>query len=207
VRFVSRLVERVVCVSDDSVRLSVEQGIPARKLCRLWNGIDTERFTCTGPRARGPAVLVARLSPEKDVETLLRAVVSTARAEPAFQLEIAGEGGCLGDLQRLASELGIADHVRFLGAVQDVPALLERASLFVLPSLTEGISLTLLEAMARGLPVVATRAGGNAEVVIDGNTGFLVPTRSPAQLTERILLLWRDPDCGRRMAQARRHRA
>jgi glycosyltransferase involved in cell wall biosynthesis len=206
VRVVARLADRIVCVSDDSLRLSVAQGIPARKLCRLWNGIDIERFAYTGPETRGPAVLVARLSPEKDIATLLRAVALVVRDEPAFQLEIAGEGACLAELERLASELGVAERVRFLGLVHDVPALLARASLFVLPSLTEGVSLTLLEAMARGLPIVATRVGGNAEVVMDGDTGFLVPTMSPDVLAEKILLLWRDPERARRMGQAGRER-
>jgi glycosyltransferase involved in cell wall biosynthesis len=206
VRLVARLAERIVCVSDDSLRLSVEQGIPARKLCRVWNGIDLEQFAYTGPQPRGPAVLVARLSPEKDIATLLRAVALVVPGEPAFQLEIAGDGACLAELQRLASELGIAENVRLLGLVHDVPALLARASLFVLPSLTEGISLTLLEAMARGLPVVATRVGGNAEVVLDGETGFLIPTGSPAVLAEKILLLWRDPERARRLGQAGRER-
>ena len=206
VRVVARLADRIVCVSDDSLRLSVEQGIPAGKLRRLWNGIDIERFAYTGPETRGPAVLVARLSPEKDIATLLSAVVLVARDEPAFQMEIAGEGASQAELQRLASELGLAEHVRFLGLVHDVPALLARARLFVLPSLTEGASLTLLEAMARGLPVVATRVGGNAEVVIDGETGFLIPTRSPAALAEKILRLWREPERARRMGQAGRER-
>src|SRR5262249_50813104 len=79
-------------------------------------------------------------------------------------------------------------------------------SLFVLPSLTEGISLTLLEAMARGLPVVATRVGGNPEVVLDGATGLLVGTRNPAELAAAMVRLLRAPDEGRRMGLEGRER-
>src|SRR5262249_28267990 len=111
------------------------------------------------------------------------------------------------ELERLAADLGLTEHVTFLGPVSDVPALLARAALFVLPSRTEGISLTLLEAMARGLPVVATRVGGNPEGVADGETGLLVPPADPASLSAAVLSLLRDPQRGRCMGQAGRRRA
>src|SRR5258707_10104500 len=90
--------------------------------------------------------------------------------------------------------MGLDGRVYFHGNIQDVAALLGRASLFVLPSLTEGISLTLLEAMARGLPVIATRVGGNPEVVTDGETGLLVSTGTPAELAAAMVRLIRRPD-------------
>ena len=90
--------------------------------------------------------------------------------------------------------MGVAERVTFLGEVRDIPALLSRARMFVQPSLSEGIPLTVLEAMARGLPVVATGVGGLPEVVIDGETGLLVPAADPPALAEAVLTLWRDPD-------------
>jgi glycosyltransferase involved in cell wall biosynthesis len=90
--------------------------------------------------------------------------------------------------------------------VRDVPALLERARLFVLSSVTEGISLTLLEAMARGLPIVATRVGGNPEVVADGQTGLLVAARQPAALAEAIAKCWTQPGLCAKMSEAARER-
>jgi glycosyltransferase involved in cell wall biosynthesis len=96
--------------------------------------------------------------------------------------------------------------VLLLGEVGDVAGLLARGRLFVLPSRSEGISLTLLEAMARGLPVVATRVGGTPEVVVDGETGLLVPPGDPAALADAILRLQRDPEAGRRMGEAGRPR-
>ena len=74
--------------------------------------------------------------------------------------------------------------------------------MFVLPSLSEGVSLTLLEAMARGLPVIATRVGGNPEVVVEGETGFLIPTRSPGDVAEAVLRLASDRELGRCMGMA-----
>ena len=193
-RCLTRLADRVVCVSHDGARLSAAEGIAPRRISTIWNGIDVTRFTYAGPRPDGPAVMVGRLSAEKDVATLIRAAALVVKELPAFQLEIAGTGECLPALQRLAEELGLDGTVRFLGEIHTVPQLLGRASLLVLSSLTEGISLTLLEAMARGLPVVATSVGGNAEVVLDGSTGFLVPPQKPEPLAERIVYVLRRPD-------------
>jgi glycosyltransferase involved in cell wall biosynthesis len=203
----ARCVDRVVCVADDGARHARAEGVPAAKLVTVWNGIDLARFACRGPVSGGPAVAVGRLSPEKDHATLLHAVALAIRAEPAFRLEIAGGGPCAAELKDLAARLGLGDAVRFLGQVDDVPALLARAGLLVQPSLLEGIALTLLEAMARGLPVVATRVGGNPEVVVDGQTGRLVPPRAPAPLADAMLGLWRDPETSRHLGRAGRDRA
>ena len=177
----------------------------ARRLRVIWNGIDLERFAFRGPQPTGPAVVVARLTAEKDVQNLLRAVRQVVDVLPQFRLEIAGDGPCRAELERLAAELGIGDRVRFLGEVRDVPALLARARLFVLPSQTEGISLTILEAMASGLPVVTTKVGGNPEIVESG-TGVLVPPRDPAALAHGILRVAGNPDEALFLGRAARRR-
>jgi glycosyltransferase involved in cell wall biosynthesis len=204
---VARCTDRFVCISRDSAARAVRAGVPQSRVRTIWNGIDLSRFGPSGPCPQGPAVIVARLAPEKDVSTLLRAAALAARSRPDFRLEIAGDGPCRPELERLAGELGLAESVRFLGAVRDVPALLGRARLFVLSSLTEGISLTLLEAMARGLPVVATHVGGNVEVVAEGQTGLLVPPREPERLAGALLGLWGDVEAGARLGWAGRQRA
>lgn len=205
-RLASYTADRIVTVSHDSARLSRDEGIASNKITTIWNGINVERFNYLGPQIAGPAIMVGRLSPEKDVESLIRAVAIITREEPSFRLQIAGDGERMPDLRRLAADLGVEGAVRFLGEVQDIPALLARASLFVLSSLTEGISLTLLEAMARGLPVVATRVGGNTEVVSEGQTGLLVSAQSPPELAAAMLSLYRDPAARRSMGKAGRSR-
>jgi glycosyltransferase involved in cell wall biosynthesis len=207
VALVARCIEHFVCVSQHSARQAAEHGVPTARLCSIPNGIDVQRFANGGPRRTGPAVIVARLSPEKDVATLLRAVDLVRRTDPAFRLEIAGDGPCRPELERLAAQLGLAEHVRFLGQVREVPALLARARLFVLSSLFEGISLTLLEAMASGLAIVATQSGGNPEVVADGATGLLVPAADPEALAGGLLRLWGDDDLRDRLGAAGRERA
>src|SRR5262249_35846914 len=125
---------------------------------------------------------------------------------PQLRLFIAGDGPCRQALEQRAAAADLHDAVRFLGEISDVPGLLAQASLFVLSSVTEGISLTLLEAMARGLPVVATRVGGNGEVVVDGETGRLVPPRQPALLARTLVDLLRDPATLARFGAAGRSR-
>jgi glycosyltransferase involved in cell wall biosynthesis len=205
-RLLGRLPDVVVAVSADAARGMAQEGIPAGRIRTILNGIDTTRFGFTGPNPDGPIVTVARLSPEKDLATLLRAAALVKANDPEMRLEIAGDGACLVELRQLAEQLGLNREVSFLGQVRDVPALLARAGLFALPSLTEGISLTLLEAQARGLPVVATRVGGNPEVVADEQTGLLVASQSVPELAAALDRLRRDPESCRRMGLAGRQR-
>ena len=204
--YLARLVDQMVCISEDCTADSVRAGVHPSRVRTIWNGIDLSRFAYTGPDATGPLVIVARLNPVKDIGTLLRALVIAIRDEPGLRLELAGDGPSRAELEQLARELGLDAAVRFLGEVQDVPAVLRNARAFVLSSISEGISLTLLEAMARGLPIIATRVGGNPEVIVDGQTGWLVPAGDPDALAGAILRLWRDPEQGRQMGEAGRRR-
>jgi len=203
----SRLVDRFVCVSEEVSRLSREQGIGGSNLRTILNGVDLSRFGFREPGPAGPAVTVARLSPEKDVANLVRATALAAKWVPELRVEVAGGGPCLLDLQQLAADLGVGDRITFLGEVRDVRGLLARARMFVLPSRSEGIPLTALEAMACGLPVVATRVGGLPEVVNDGVTGLLVPPADPAALAGAMAEIWDDCDRRDRMGRAGRGRA
>lgn len=207
VAWAGRLPQAFVCVSRNSASAMADMGLAPERMAVVWNGIDLEKYPYQAPRAGGPAVTVARLSPEKDIATLVRAAAVVVRSLPEFHLEIAGDGPERQSLQQLAASLGLVNHVRFLGEIHDVAELLGNASLFVLPSRTEGISLTLLEAMARGLPVVATIVGGNPEVVIHEKTGILVPAGDPDVLASNILWLTRHPREGIIMGHAGRRRA
>ena len=201
-----RCADAMVCVSDGTVQQMVEIGIDPRRIRIILNGIDTSVFRFVGPKPGGSGVTVARLSPEKDIGSLLRAMAIIRQTCPTFTLEIAGDGVCKADLLVMSRDLGIESQVRFLGQVRDVRAVLENASLFILPSLTEGVSLTLLEAMACGLPVVSTRVGGTPEVVVEGETGLLVPPGSPEELAKSILKLLQEPEHSREMGVKARRR-
>jgi glycosyltransferase involved in cell wall biosynthesis len=194
---------RVVAVSEDTAKRAVEvERLPPEKLTVIHNGVDLSLYappTERRPSTRGNLIHVARLSPEKDQLTLLRSAQVLVERCPDFRLQVVGDGPSRRDLEGMAQALGLGERVIFHGASQDVPALLRAAGMFVLSSRSEGIALTLLEAMATGLPVVATRVGGNAEVVIDGETGLLVPPGDPAGLAHAIGALIADPERAGRM--------
>jgi glycosyltransferase involved in cell wall biosynthesis len=202
----ARLTHSFVAVSRDAARYYVETGLPAERVRTIWNGIDLDRFAFHGPKIAGPVVVVARLSPEKGLTTLLHAASNLHKVDPKFRLEIAGDGPCREELLGLTHELGLGPVVKFLGNVAKVPELLSRASLFVLPSKSEGISLTLLEAMATGLPIVATAVGGNPEVVVDGQTGMLVPPENPEELATAMRRMRDNGENAQLMGRAGRRR-
>ncbi|HWL10172.1 MAG TPA: glycosyltransferase [Planctomicrobium sp.] len=182
-RIANRLSSHIVGVSEDATKLCQSQDKAcARQMQTIWNGIDVERFAFSGPKIEPTAISVARLSPEKDYATLFRALPRVIQEEPQFKLRLIGDGSERPALERLADELNIRSHVEFLGERKDVQDLLRTAGFFVSSSRTEGISLTLLEAMAVGLPIVTTRVGGNPEIVVEGETGKLVPPEDPQAL-------------------------
>jgi sugar transferase (PEP-CTERM/EpsH1 system associated) len=196
-RACASLVDRFVTVSDDLRRWLVEEvGIPARKVTTIANGVDTVRFAPgegTGVRARlglppaGPIVgTVGRLDPVKDQATLLRAFARVRIDHPDAALVIVGDGPCRQALTTLVSELELTTSAHLVGERHDIAALLRALDVFVLPSIAEGMSNTLLEAMATGLPVIATRVGGNGQLVEHGVNGTLVPVQDASALAAAI---------------------
>jgi glycosyltransferase involved in cell wall biosynthesis len=194
-------------VSHDARRTALSHGISADRIRVIHNGINVEGFieksdVCNDDNEQDSLVAVARLSPEKGISMLLRAVALLRDSIPELQLEIAGSGPCHAELLHEASELGIEGQVTFLGQVTHPGEVLGRGRIFVLPSLSEGISLTLLESMAMGIPVIATNVGGNSEVIKDGYTGLLVPDSDPQTLADAIRKLWYDSDLRFQLALA-----
>jgi glycosyltransferase involved in cell wall biosynthesis len=152
---------------------------------------------------------VGRLSAEKGVDVAISALRIVVRREPTATLQIAGTGPLRQDLEALAEQGGLADNVRFLGAVapEAVRSLMAAASVVVVPSRNEGFSLVALEAAQAGRPVVATRVGGIPEVVTDGETGLLVRPEAPEALAAAILRLVDAPERAEAMGARARRRA
>jgi glycosyltransferase involved in cell wall biosynthesis len=193
VRAASHLIDRFVCVSADSARIATREGLCPQRISVIRNGVDLGQFEYHGPNREGPVVVVARLTPEKDISSLIRATALVVRDHPQMRLRIAGDGPARVELQNLVDELNMRQHIEFVGVVKNVSRLLQSASLFVLPSLSEGLSLSILEAMATGLPVIAMRVGGNPEVIIEDRTGLLVSPGDAFELAEAISRLLGDP--------------
>ena len=190
----SPLVNRFVTVSDDLKSWLIRTvGIPESKVTTIHNGVDTRRFSPDRGRAIRDSLglddsvftlgTVSRLDPVKDYRSLLQAFMPIARTARPVGLIIAGDGPMRSSIEQLSSELKIADKVHLLGERHDIPQVLKACDVFTLTSIAEGISNTILEAMASALPVVATRVGGNAEIVEHGICGSLVSARDVAALT------------------------
>jgi glycosyltransferase involved in cell wall biosynthesis len=150
--------------------------------------------------------MIAILGTEKDHSTLIKAMPKIIPQYPNTSLLLIGDGPKRAELQDLVHKLGIADKVIFTGNRRDIPQLLATLDVVVLSSFYEGTSITLLEAMAAAKPVVASRVGGNPEVVEDGVTGFLVPPADPDALAFRLSQLLGDEDLRQKMGQAGRQR-
>ncbi|MGD9497696.1 MAG: glycosyltransferase family 4 protein [Armatimonadota bacterium] len=187
------------------------------------NGIPLERFEPGPPPphlgaelglpAGAPTVcVVGRLTPWKGHQVLLRGWPDVLARVPDARLLVVGEvafweDGYGDELRALASELGIAASVHWLGFREDVADLLRLSDLLVLPSIDEPFGRVVIEAMAAARPVVATASGGIPEIVVDGDTGLLVPPREPEPLADAIAALLADPARARAMGQAGRRRA
>ena len=177
-----------------------ERMVPPHKMRVVYNGVDTERFLPDGQvrlRIRREAEIgkqfvwlaVGRLEAPKDYPTLIRAFARVSAAREDTLLWIVGDGPLRGQLEALSREMGLQLGVRFWGLRGDVSNLMNAADAFVMSSSWEGLPNALIEAQACGLPAVVTDVGGNAEVVIHEETGFIVPPQNPDALAEAMLRL------------------
>ncbi|HEU4401134.1 MAG TPA: glycosyltransferase [Candidatus Polarisedimenticolia bacterium] len=150
---------------------------------------------------------VGRLDePKKGLSVLLAAARILVREVPEIRLALVGDGPARALLERRAAQEGVSHRATFTGERRDIAAVMRALDLLVLPSIWEGFGLSLLEAMAAGLPVVASRVGGVPEVVVDGETGVLVPPGDPQALASACAALLRDRPRLERLGRAGRER-
>lgn len=184
-----------------------DEKVPAGRIRLCYNGIDLERFSPESrrkPEEFGCASLVigtvCALRPEKGIETLIEAFAHL-RA-PGLRLVIVGEGSIRPALEERARALGLGESCLFLGGRGEVAGLLRGIDIFVLPSRSEALSNSLMEAMACGCCAVASRVGGNPELVRAGETGMLFTPGHAGELAEALRLLVENAALRRRMAEA-----
>jgi glycosyltransferase involved in cell wall biosynthesis len=202
-----------LCASSFIRERVLALGFPEERTRIHYIGVDCQAIRPRDAGEETPTVLhVARLVPVKGTSTLIRAFAAVAARRPDLQLVIIGDGPRKRALEGLARSLGMAERIRFLGALAhaEVMAWMRRALLLALPSVrtaggrVEGLGMALLEAAATGLPVVASNLGGIPECVIDGRTGLLVPERDAGALAGRMEDLLGDPAARRGMGRAAR---
>ena len=213
-RLAVAMCSRIIAVSEDLRNYFIENiGLKkTKKVLTLYNGIDSDKYAPRGKmddlRCRlnipsGAVVIgsVGSLFKVKAFDHLIQAAAILRESSSDFRLLIAGEGSEEEYLRRLISEAGLQDKVMLLGFKNDIPDLLNLLDIYVCSSLSEGLSLSILEAMASARPVVATRVGGNPELIADGTSGFMVPPSDPPQLAEKINLLMKSPELGTTMGR------
>jgi glycosyltransferase involved in cell wall biosynthesis len=178
------------------------------KLVSIHNGVDLTEFagrSCDATNIqRAPYILcVAMHNEKKGIDVLLRAFALIHDKEPSLKLMLVGDGPLRRQLEDLASTLGIPDRVEFLGRQgrTQVADLLHSCEVFVLPSRSEPFGIVLIEAMASKKPIVSTTAGGIPEIIENGKNGILVQPDNPSSLAEAILMVLKDVNLQRELAE------
>lgn len=199
-RMLARRARRIVAISEAVRRFSVDEvGLPAEKLELVYYGLDEL------PRPWGPnpplelvegvplLLCVGRLVVQKGIDTAIRSLPRI----PEATLIVLGDGPGRAALLRLASELGVGGRVLMPGRVGDIAAIYRRADVVVHPARWEGFGLAMLEAMLAEKPVVATEAGSAPELVVDGETGVIVPPSDPPGMAAAVNIILGEPDLAR----------
>ena len=218
-RFSARFTDKIITLTKSGIEPYIKAGIGQKsQFDHIYNGVDIESL-----RKRKVdriqkrqeigiendcflIVTAGRLVPVKGYTYLVAALARVIAEIPNTRLIFLGDGELRGELSGQVKTLGLEKHVLFLGMRNDVPEIISCSDLFVLPSINEGFGVVLLEAMAMKCPVVATNVGGVPEVVLDGETGILVPPRDPVQLARGIIRLLKDRSLAFQLVECGYHR-
>ena len=222
-RRMHRNVDALIGNSRAVVQDLLDEGAPPERVQLIYNGIDVDRFAVDSlrlnrrelvrsqlglPFERIVLICIANLFTYKGHADLLDAlrVLGPAMTERISLLLVGRDAGTASRLKEQASRFGLSAIVRFLGERDDVADLLAASDIGVLASHEEGFSNAVLEGMAASLPMVVTDVGGNAEAVIDGECGYVVPAHTPAALAHALGNLIGDADRRQAMGAAARRR-
>ncbi|MCW5799582.1 MAG: glycosyltransferase family 4 protein [Nitrospira sp.] len=217
-RWVSRNAT-MVAVSEDLKQFIVEKvGVSPNRVKVLYNGVNllpicnsVEVGECRKELGLPPSHrivgVVGNLYPVKGHQYLIDSIPTVLSKCPDTSFVFAGRGALEAELRGQVHRLGLDARVFFLGLRQDIPRILSMIDVFVLPSLSEGLSMAILEAMIAGKPVVATQVGGNPELVLNGETGFLTPPRDSQALAASLITLLMNKTQAQRFGEQGKRRA
>ena len=196
--------DRILSISEYNRKNIIAFGANEKKIIYHPVGIDVTKYpykkrgTIFSNGKKTIITTVARLVEEKGLEYGIEAIRNIVRKHPehTFEYRIVGNGESESYLRELTKEYELDRYVRFLGAMdqEEIIKTLMQSDIFLLPSIEEALPVVLMEAQAMGLPVIATDVGSTSQIVIDGNTGFIVPKKEPAALEDRLLYLMDHPE-------------
>jgi glycosyltransferase involved in cell wall biosynthesis len=206
-RLMASLTTITICVSEKELAEGLKAGTcSSERSVVIHNAVDvTAARRSVHDRPTPRMVAVGRMKAPKDFMTLVRAVAVLGDEE--LETLVVGDGPDRDDVEAEIRRLGLEQRVVLAGERDDVPVLLAESDVFVLSSRSEGLPVSVLEAMAAGLPVVASDVGGLKELVVDGETGLLVPAGDEAALAAALRPLLQNRDLRRRFGAAGRARA
>jgi L-malate glycosyltransferase len=219
-RWSYRLAHAIHANSEAVKKFLIREGVPAKKIVTVYNGLDMRRVSLPSsttrsdvldqfglPKDRLFVTLVANMRHEiKNHRMFMRMAAQVHKANPNVGFILAGEGELTADLRAYAAELGLADSTFFIGRCDDVARLLFVSDICVLTSRAEGFSNSILEYMAAERPVVATDVGGASEAIVEGVTGYLVPSDDDKTMADRINTLVNDLPSAQEMGRRGRER-
>lgn len=212
-RILARMPDAVFAVSEQVKQHCIQtDGIPAERVQTIYNGLDLASWAPRPPSSRSGRspiriTTVGNIRHVKGHDVLIRAAAIVLKGYPEVSFEVVGEvldGPYFDSLRSLIAELNLTDKFVFVGGSSSIRVHLIESDIFVLPSRSEGFSNAIIEAMAAVLPVVATDVGGNAEAVVSGVSGFLVPSDDPPALASALMKLIAEPELRGRMGLAGR---
>jgi glycosyltransferase involved in cell wall biosynthesis len=218
-RWTNHLPDKIICVAEAVKQVVLDrEGVAESRIVVLNNGVDLKQSSSGMQEITRRELgfkednlvlgMVANYNrPVKGVTNFLDAIPAIIAAVPSARFLLVGGGDEENLLRDKARTLGVEPYVVFAGYKKDIHRYYEIMDISVLTSFSEGLSLTLLESMGYGIPIVATRVGGNPEVVEEGRTGFLVPVNDARKLADRIVNLLQNKELRRSMGKEGRLRA
>lgn len=218
-RLTARLADKIIVVSGAVKKFCLNEiCIPENKLQFIYNGVDLDmnkKVLTSSARLKEQLSLnnefiigcIGRFDKVKGHAYLLKAVAEITKVYTEIKILLAGAGSLENQLRDLADELGISKYIIFLKNRRDIPQILDLFDVYVLPSLQEGLSITLLEAISMGKPSVVTAVGGNPEVIVDGESGMLVPPKDHRIMAEVIIRLLENKSMAEQLGANARLRA
>ena len=209
----------IVCVSKRlQEELAARSSLPARKINLIYNGVDPNLF-CEAPAsglkeelglppAATVVVSIGNIRPAKGYEHLVNAAIKMAKQDPGVHFVVVGHQRA-SLFKQLETQIARAEeppNIHWLGFRADVADILRQADIFLLPSVSEGFSISTVEAMMAGVPIIATRSGGPEEILSDGETGLLIPTKDPDAIVSAVERL-KDPALSNKVIEKARQNA